>query len=571
MKKTNLALAILVAVGLTACGSGSDGDKVTKPETTKPETTKPVDVKKDAKREAFNKAKTEKKLATIKAADLPKDITKAEKKAWDDAVVAAKKKIEGTDKVQVVNDATETAVIKGQGKTSFDKVSRVQSAQYVRENGSKFDRQLNPSKTGTSSALSKISLDVQNPALTNFVVGRENIKIKSGQAAVVRYAGNLPGKADTIQKENTKNVIIDGTNAHINHGNNELNNGLLTATGINGKLFSNVVGSDEDQLNSSRVFGNKFVDEKNEKVENSYSRGVIDANGDIEAEHTRLEFVQYGRISNNIDPVDPKGTFEKDGKGNKFKVAPFVKRNAKDKDSKAVNTYFYRGNHATTPEQMAKLPKKTTYTYEGHAITYGLEHSVKANLGNGPVEKPKGPANLAGAFQIEKGKPVAPAKVYDTNILGSFVEADLVVGTKTAAVKNGRIFDKFVAKDHATGKVVAKGDNNLVTFEAGVRGNTFVGTAVKVVGQEKGRVSGSFFGAQAQEMGGTVNSIVGTAKNGYGDAKWGASFGAKRMINDGLTPIEKKTQPKGKGPENTWLVEDAEELYDTNAFAPDVK
>lgn len=63
-------------------------------------------------------------------------------------------------------------------------------------------------------------------------------------------------------------------------------------------------------------------------------------------------------------------------------------------------------------------------------------------------------------------------------------------------------------------------------------GNTVIGTADRtyLVGDDKADFRASFFGSQAEEMGGSINSVTREQKYGsaYEDTDWGGVFGARR-------------------------------------------
>lgn len=105
--------------------------------------------------------------------------------------------------------------------------------------------------------------------------------------------------------------------------------------------------------------------------------------------------------------------------------------------------------------------------------------------------------------------------------VGNFVEAtfDAGKGKVTGSIYN------FLNKDNSDKDQDFK-KQNLATFAGDVYGNTVVGTSAKVGTNEVGSFTGSFFGVGASELGGNISSI--SREQGYGDAKWGAVFGATR-------------------------------------------
>ncbi len=493
MKKTNLCLAILVAAGLTACGSGSDGDSATTPGGSKSTPSKKV-------ADGGGSDKAKKKAAqdaAKKKADAAKK--KAEKMAKKAADSAAKESIDptGTDEARAV------AISEG-----TDKIPSVGAQQYLRNGASRFDRNLNPDKQANATAHDTVTLNEQNPDLTNIVVGRKYIHRKDGRALIRRFAGENTylekdsNKNPTLQAENTKNVDLDA-----GFSDNPKNNGLFYAVVKRG-YKAGVVGLEKDQTTTTRYFGHKHLKEDGSEVENTYLSDWSYKKGgktQLSAIKSKLLHVQYGRVSNNIDPV-PNAV--KKVPGDVFKAA-YRKRG----DIDAVNTYFYRGTGETTLAQMNALPKTGYFKYTGHALTYGLKHGS----------------------MIGEDSPNAFAPS-EAEVLGSFVRADLDLKDRTV---KGYIYDTWVMNNKAR-------QNRLVNFDAAVVGNSFVGGAKRLDTNAVGTVKGSFYGKEALEMGGAVNSV----KKGYGDKAWGAVFGAQR--NDNAPAIDDKHKVYHVGGGSSW-------------------
>ena len=170
MKLTNLSLAIMVALGVAACG-GSDNTDNTPADPPAQNPTPKADENKPQEPEAKN----------------------------DDKLV----------------DPTGTHVVDGR---DLSKESTVGGLQYIRRDSSDYDRVYNPDKMASSTPLLGVSLDVQNPKLTNIVLARRDLEREENKAVRAQFAGGiekepltLEGKepaTPSLQIENFKNVDI---------------------------------------------------------------------------------------------------------------------------------------------------------------------------------------------------------------------------------------------------------------------------------------------------------------------------------------------------------------------------
>ena len=173
MKLTNLSLAILVAVGVAACGGSGDDNS-----------NKPADPPKPNPNQPNN------------------NNNQPTPPANDDKVV----------------DPTGTQVVDDKDLT---KQNTVGTLQYIRREGSQYDRTLNPSKPASASPLLGTTLNDQNPSLTNIVLARQEIVRTDGTPVKAQFAGSdnpVPLKANgdaipdsvtdgnSLQEENFKNV-----------------------------------------------------------------------------------------------------------------------------------------------------------------------------------------------------------------------------------------------------------------------------------------------------------------------------------------------------------------------------
>ena len=207
MKLTNLSLAIMVAVGVAACG-GSDDDNSNKP------------------------------------ADPPKNNNQGQTdNNKQPAPPAAEPHVVDPTGTQVVDDKDLT------------KQNTVGTLQYVRREDSQYDRVNNPTKPASASPLLGVTLNDQNPKLTNIVLARQDITRTDGTAVKAQFTGSdnpLPlapngdvikdsvNGQDSLQAENFKNVdVLAGgykvatTNtdaSHVNSANNTDDKGKISRT-----------------------------------------------------------------------------------------------------------------------------------------------------------------------------------------------------------------------------------------------------------------------------------------------------------------------------------------------------
>ena len=207
MKLTNLSLAIMVAVGVAACG-GSGDDNSNKP------------------------------------ADPPKNNNQGQTDNNNQPTPP--------DAGQHVVDPTGTQVVDDKDLT---KQNTVGTLQYVRREDSQYDRVNNPTKPASASPLLGVTLNDQNPKLTNIVLARQDITRTDGTAVKAQFTGSdnpLPlapngdvikdsvNGQDSLQAENFKNVDVlaggykvDATNtdtSHVNSANNTDDKGKISRT-----------------------------------------------------------------------------------------------------------------------------------------------------------------------------------------------------------------------------------------------------------------------------------------------------------------------------------------------------
>ncbi|MBR7059675.1 MAG: transferrin-binding protein-like solute binding protein [Neisseriaceae bacterium] len=288
-------------------------------------------------------------------------------------------------------------------------------------------------------------------------------------------------------------------------------------------------GNDDNYQTNTRIFGHYYLDPgvqlfkdangraiiasedynsylKAELAQVAFTDGSVDVtggtNGHLMVYPTTLDHVQYGRVTAKLDPTDFYLQSNKAGAGGYFyryaEVGPHL-------DAETVDTYFYRGTDETTIAQMDALTDNQII-YQGHAIMFGLDNSfhglkTDGNVPTGVVENPN----------IAQG-------------IGNFVEGVFDVGAKTF---KGNVYNYFAYENN--GKTEGVKDY-LVEFGALVKGNTIAGDANLVYKPEvKGQIRGSFFGANASEIGGTFSGVSSTENKVDGEIRWGGAFGAHRV------------------------------------------
>ena len=85
-------------------------------------------------------------------------------------------------------DPTGTQVVDGRDLT---KESTVGGLQYIRRDGSDFDRIFNPHKLASATPLLGVSLDEQNPKLTNIVLARRDLEREEDRGVRAQFTGGL--------------------------------------------------------------------------------------------------------------------------------------------------------------------------------------------------------------------------------------------------------------------------------------------------------------------------------------------------------------------------------------------
>ena len=228
----------------------------------------------------------------------------------------------------------------------------------------------------------------------------------------------------------------------------------------------------------------------------------------IGAKPITLQKVQYGRVTSNLDLTASGANLLPNG----FLRAPFEKKGTDD----SVDNYFFRGVDATTIDQMNALPSNQIARYEGHALMYGIDNSFHG------IRTNRSQKDLPNAFDGTGGSNATA----HTLGLGNFVEADVNFGTKKVT---GDVYNAWLEQLDKPGVYKDK----LVTFNGDVIGNTVIGTADRTYapGDDEADFRAAFYGSQADEMGGSFNSVKATNKYGsaYEVGDWGGVFGATKV------------------------------------------
>jgi len=203
MKLTNLSLAILVAVGVAACGGSDDNNS-----------NRPVDPK------------------TPSTPDNNNNNNNNNNQANDQQHV----------------DPTNTKVVDNKDLTQ---VSTVGTLQYIRREGSQYDRANNQSKQASASPLLGVTLNDQNPSLTNIVLARQELVRADGQPVKAQFAGSddpKPLDANTgafqrgsknsisLQEENFQNVDVLAGMYQVRDAGNQTTNNVDTSGAISRTL-----------------------------------------------------------------------------------------------------------------------------------------------------------------------------------------------------------------------------------------------------------------------------------------------------------------------------------------------
>ena len=302
MKLTNLSLAIMVAVGVAACGGSGDDNS-----------NKPADPPKNN-----NQGQTDNNQPTPPAAE------------------------------PHVVDPTGTQVVDDKDLT---KQNTVGTLQYVRREDSQYDRVNNPSNPASASPLLGVTLNDQNPSLTNIVLARQDLTRADGVAVKAQFAGSdnpipvgLDGTANhdsvkngkSLQEENFGNVDVLAGLYQVGANNvddKHLDDG--TATNVANNVDAKTGKIKRLAVDKANVYQYAKVDPATGKRVAPTAVAAVTADTPAPGKHTNLTASTGADLSAIIDPAQWQ---EKDGG---------IKRTGKDIDGKDL--YVYRGNTTSTP------------------------------------------------------------------------------------------------------------------------------------------------------------------------------------------------------------------------------
>ena len=332
-------------------------------------------------------------------------------------------------------------------------------------------------------------------------VAGNNIQVNTDLTAAV---GGVRSGAGTQQQE-AGLVTVDRDNG----------TGIYAVKGQEDQTGARNTVTVDGSTKTTRFFGKNYRDTAN-SGNNSYAftKSVNDKNiygalaaSDLKA--IKLANVQYGRVTSNIDKLQPVATIGKDGTIYYQSEISATGARLPNGPSNQVDTYFYRGTNETSTTDMGKFfdskanIDKGTVSYAGHAVMYGIDNSYHGNKGNPDTNAP--------------GNAETPLSSF-----GNLVQANVDINKREI---KGSVFNVWNLSNGVTGGVNRKDD--LVTFEGKINGNTAKGESQLAYGsKDKGAFKGSFFGPNAEEFGGSVNSIDDGL---YGKAAWGGVFGTQKV------------------------------------------
>lgn len=268
--------------------------------------------------------------------------------------------------------------------------------------------------------------------------------------------------------------------------------------------------------------------------------GVNKASGTYAA--GQLNKVQYGRVTSQLHFADSETTNGAVKNG----VSPsgngtLVVRYGHYGKTGTENNYFYRGVDATAKADAAKLAELTnhygevsnaavkagTLAYQGHAVTYGIDHKAPA-------------LSLPDASRVPNA--LYGEAAYDIPVLvsGTHVAANIDLATRAVT---GNLYDVWALghKNKVDGQIEitenTRSAQDIATF-SGVLANSgeIDGTSVRTQDNASGSFNANLYGAKAEELGGAIASNATEAAN-----SWGAVFGAtiQNPVLNAVTPVSR--------------------------------
>ncbi|WP_348549214.1 transferrin-binding protein-like solute binding protein [Psychrobacter sp. KFRI-CH2-11] len=511
MKQKYLALALSAVFATALAGCGSDNDSNYNPQTETPDTETPDTETPDTETPDTETPDTE-------TPDVP-----------------------GADEDSGITDPAEGG--------NFETDKSVVGQQYIRGSSSKFDftEQTNSDIDNDGSSTVTNFKELQNKKMTNIVVAQYADKSNpnsDGTPGVVQYIlGAKPNSnpdvvdEDSLQQQND----LDALGAFVNVTKTQEENDApsYNITGVESitdtaKNNTNITEGYEDSVaasveekNNVRIFGALSGIDGDNVVNNSSAYYVNDNKGNsvdlnandydtdgFDVKGIKLNNVQYGRVTGNLES---KAVSEIAGKS-------YVKAKFADKDiagnTSQTDIYFYRGLNATDIDTVNSITTGK-YQYAGHALMYGIDNSYNGKGGAGDSNS------------VAFGN--------NGEAIGNFVQAEFDAETREVKGSIYNVWNRDTVNDN--GDTVRTTEQvDLVDFGGNVKGNTIIGDANLTYDEtNKGSFKGSFFGDNAEEMGGALNSI----SSQYGKSEWGGVFGAQQLAGDKptVTPTPDDTVP----------------------------
>lgn len=510
MKRTNLYLAMVVAVGLVGCGSGSNGTTPTTPtdntgtgtDTTTTPDPSPATAKGDdfdtlgqnininSAAAKFNEKESQGTMSWIRTGSSSEfELVRDEPNI-----------VERTPGAMIEPLDTLTNIVLAQNKSTTGTKEIFYTGQYTQ------DTVADRTDTAPHDALQVVNTQMQG--------GDELVKIQT-------VATFDPDDLTALQRNEIEAQHMSPTTVALLT--EWERNGLVTQVTIATADNNFIAGEESDmgvggqtpvsQNSETRVFGrmyNQVADSAAgvQNVMNSYSSGgLVDDEGDGNYELTgvvqKLDYVQYGRVTANLN----RGDATAEGLQNGYNMY-WVDSAIKGSDT-AVDVYFQRGiaGAATTVEQMAALPNEGVYKYIGHALMYGIDNSDHRDSNGDGIPN--------GALGVDSSK----------FMLGNFVTLEFNLANRT--IQNGEVYNLW--QDDVTKSTLTDANKDvLVTFSGNVYGNTAIGTADRtyVAGVDNNVFAATFYGDAAEEVGGQFGTPRDPGKTTT--VGWGGVFGAKK-------------------------------------------
>ena len=417
MKLTNLSLAILVAVGVAACGGSDDNNS-----------NRPVDPKTPSTPDNNNNNNNNNNQANE----------------------------------QQHVDPTGTKVVDNK---DLSEVSTVGTLQYIRREGSQYDRANNPSKPASASPLLGVTLNEQNPSLTNIVLARQELVRADGQPVKAQFAGSSnpePLVARTgefqldsqnkvsLQQENFENVdILAGLYQPRATGNQTTNNtesGKISRTVVTDDTSYNAYHAPyvtKDKTNDA--FKTRIVvavsNDPQTSAANNYLAKHNSPSGNTVHKGDAVT-VGYRKADMNAGTIATDGTYAEAGKGPSaiIDAAPYklvadetngILANAgKALDKNDRDIYTYRG---VTKEGTKTIRTTTTWEYANDSNT-----ASATRYGKGLVWWSTPETAFENEFTRRGAKKIDPTKLDDMQKAVADATTGSIEGRSSAAT-NGLI------------------------------------------------------------------------------------------------------------------------------------